>query len=194
VRVLNVGGNSKAIPIPACYNGWEHHLLDIDPIGQPDVLCDAVLLKTKGEYRGQYDSVFCSHNLEHYYLHNVPDVLEGFYNVTNDDGYIHVSVPHTLNVMRYIVAYNKELSDPLYNLGDGTAISGHDVMFGWGKQIAASGVDFFAHKCAFTPISLTRLIIEAGFPFVYIQEEGLNMGAVAFKKKPSKKRLENVSR
>jgi hypothetical protein len=40
-KVLNVGGNSKAIPLPPQYAGFEHLLLDIDPKGQPDVLCDA---------------------------------------------------------------------------------------------------------------------------------------------------------
>ena len=29
-RVLNVGGHSKAIALPAHYEGWEHHLLDIE--------------------------------------------------------------------------------------------------------------------------------------------------------------------
>ena len=29
--VLNVGGNSKLIPIPPHFGGWRHDLLDIDP-------------------------------------------------------------------------------------------------------------------------------------------------------------------
>jgi hypothetical protein len=33
MRVLNVGGNSKLIPIPSHYAGWEHLLPDIDPRG-----------------------------------------------------------------------------------------------------------------------------------------------------------------
>jgi hypothetical protein len=40
-KVLNVGGNTKLIPIPKHYDGWDHLLLDIDPTGKPDVLCDA---------------------------------------------------------------------------------------------------------------------------------------------------------
>jgi hypothetical protein len=40
-RVLNVGGNTKDIPLPENYRGWENVLLDIDPRGKPDVLCDA---------------------------------------------------------------------------------------------------------------------------------------------------------
>ena len=29
-KVLNVGGNDKAIKIPSCYAHWTHHLLDIE--------------------------------------------------------------------------------------------------------------------------------------------------------------------
>lgn len=41
MRVLNVGGGSKAIPIPARYTGWEHVLLDIEPLPDVDVVMDA---------------------------------------------------------------------------------------------------------------------------------------------------------
>jgi hypothetical protein len=40
-KVLNVGGNSKEIALPPQYNGWQHVLLDIDPRGNPDIVCDA---------------------------------------------------------------------------------------------------------------------------------------------------------
>ena len=63
-RVLNVGGGSKDIPLPPHYAGWEHVLMDIDPKGQPDLVCDARELPALPA--GQYDAIFCSHNLEHY--------------------------------------------------------------------------------------------------------------------------------
>ena len=37
-KVLNVGGNSKAIALPPIFDGYEHLLLDIDPTGKPDLL------------------------------------------------------------------------------------------------------------------------------------------------------------
>jgi hypothetical protein len=40
--VLNVGGASKAIPIPDRYAGWEHLLLDIDRRRRPDIVCDVI--------------------------------------------------------------------------------------------------------------------------------------------------------
>ena len=45
-RVLNVGGNNKSIALPPQYAEFEHLLLDIDPRGSPDVLCDARELRT----------------------------------------------------------------------------------------------------------------------------------------------------
>lgn len=44
--VLNVGGGSKLIPIPGYFDGWQHDLLDIDPRGAPDLVCDARELET----------------------------------------------------------------------------------------------------------------------------------------------------
>src|SRR6266567_113293 len=67
-RVLNVGGNNKKIQIPACFAGWEHVLLDIDPKGSPDIVCDARRMLTLPP--SQFDAVYCSHNLEHYYKHD----------------------------------------------------------------------------------------------------------------------------
>ncbi len=67
--VLNVGGNNKNILLPQIYAGWEHILLDIDPAGKPDLALDARLLGTIAP--AQFDAIFCSHNLEHYYRHEV---------------------------------------------------------------------------------------------------------------------------
>lgn len=62
-KVLNVGGNSKTIPLALQYAEFEHLLLDIDPKGAPDIVCDARQLTTLDA--SQFDAVYCSHNLEH---------------------------------------------------------------------------------------------------------------------------------
>jgi hypothetical protein len=193
MKVLNVGGNSKDIPIPACYNGWEHHLLDIDPIGKPDICCDAVLLKDHKEYKDQYDSVYCSHNLEHFYRHKVPDVLAGFQMVLNKDGFCYIIVPHIMNLFRKLVAYNMELTDTIYE-ASGVPIMAHDMIYGWGRHIEKSGVDFFSHKCAFTPKMLYDDLIKAGFPYVYIIENGIELRGVAFKESPEEGRIHQILR
>jgi len=146
-KVLNVGGNSKAIPLPPQYAGFEHLLLDIDPTGNPDVLCDArELTKLDAE---QFDMVYCSHNLEHYYRHDVPRVLNGFFNVLKTGGAVHIIVPDLLEVMKKVVQNNMDIDDVLYQSGMGP-IMVSDVIYGYSKQIEASGVEFFAHKTGFT--------------------------------------------
>ena len=90
-RVLNVGGASKDIPIPAHYTGWNHLLLDIDARRNPDVLCDARELELLEA--NQFDAIYCSHNLEHYYKHDGARVLRGFLHVLKADGFAEVAVP-----------------------------------------------------------------------------------------------------
>ena len=60
-RVLNVGGNSREIPLPPIYAGWEQILLDIDPAGRPDIVGDARNLESLPA--ASCDAVYCSHNL-----------------------------------------------------------------------------------------------------------------------------------
>ncbi len=89
-KVLNVGGGPTR-DLPIFYKGWTQVLLDIDPQVKPDVVCDA---KQMGKLpRGAYDAVYCSHNLEHFYRHEVPNVLAGFQHVLKADGFAHIMVP-----------------------------------------------------------------------------------------------------
>src|SRR4051812_19058162 len=95
---LNVGGGNKNIPLPAYYEGWEHVLLDIDPKGKPDVVCDARQLSQLPT--SQYDAIYCSHNLEHYYHHDVAKVLAGFLHVMKDNAFAHIRVPDMGELMK----------------------------------------------------------------------------------------------
>ncbi|MDD1610281.1 MAG: methyltransferase domain-containing protein [Methylococcaceae bacterium] len=126
-KVLNVGGNSKLIPLPPEYEGWDHVLLDIDPKVYPDVLCDARELM--GLAGAQYDSVYCSHNLEHYYHHDVKKVLAGFSHVLKADGFVFIRVPDMNLVMRTVVEKNLDIEDTLYQCPSGPIIV-RDVIYG----------------------------------------------------------------
>ena len=181
-KVLNVGGNSKAIPLPPQYEGWDHVLLDIDPKGNPDVLCDARELITLPE--SVYDSVYCSHNLEHYYHHDVKKVLAGFIHVLKADGFVYICVPDMNKVMRIVVEKNLDIDDELYQCSAGSILV-RDVMYGWGIQIESSGCDFFAHKTGFTERSLINVLDGAGFPWIFTSTGNLEVTAFAFKDEPS---------
>lgn len=180
-KVLNVGGNSKAIALPPQYAGFEHLLLDIDPKGSPDIVCDARLLGSLPP--AQFDAVYCSHNLEHYYRHEVPKVLGGFLHVLKANGFAQVRVPDLHEVMRVAIERGLDIDDVLYQSPAGP-IMVLDVLYGYSVEIEQSGQDFYAHKTGFTKKSLLAALLKAGFSKVYIRAGNLEIDALAFKGKP----------
>lgn len=181
-RVLNVGGNSKDVPLPPQYNGWEHVLLDIDPRGNPDVVCDARELgKLPG---GAYDSIHCSHNLEHYHRHDVKRVLAGFHHLLKPDGFVYLRVPDMSELMRTVVEKNLDIDDVLYQSPAGP-IMVRDVIYGYGREIEESGNDYYAHKTGFTRKSLEGVLQAGGFPVVFAGTGNLEVTAVALKSMPT---------
>lgn len=182
-RVLNVGGNSKNIAIPSIYDEWENVLLDIDPACNPDVLCDARELGTLIE--GTYDSVYCSHNLEHYHHHDVARVLAGFCHVLKDDGFVYILVPDIAWLMREVAEKDLDIGDLLYQSTAGP-ITVRDVVYGYGEEIARSGNDFFAHKTGFSKSTLTAALHAAGIHWVFADCSNTDITAVGFKQAPTR--------
>ena len=111
-RLLNVGGGSKSIQLPPEYAGFEHVLLDIDPAGKPDIVLDGRELTQLEASR--FDAIYCSHNLEHYFRHDVPRVLGGFFHVLKPGGFAQIRVPDLLELMRKVLQGNIDLEDTLY--------------------------------------------------------------------------------
>jgi hypothetical protein len=179
-RVLNVGGNDRRIPIPAHYAGWEHVLLDIDASVHPDIVCDARLLTSLPG--AQFDAAYCSHNLEHYYPHDGRNVLQGFLHVLKNDGFAEIHVPDLKAVMQKVIDANLDIEEVLYQSAAGP-IPVRDVIYGYAKQIEASGRDYFAHKTGFTPRSLYGLLKRAGFAEIFVSAaaEVFEVRAFAFK-------------
>ena len=181
-RVLNVGGNSKSTRMPGHFDGWQQLYLDIDSRWKPDVLCDARLLSSQPAQ--QFDAIFCSHNLEHYYAHDVRKVLNGFLHVLNGTGFAEVVVPDIRATMTTMLENGLDIEDPLYQSPAGP-VSAHDVIYGFGPEIEKSGQDFMAHKTGFTQKSLLATLTRAGFPYVFSQLCALEVRAVAFKVAPT---------
>ncbi|MEO7477706.1 MAG: class I SAM-dependent methyltransferase [Lysobacteraceae bacterium] len=180
-KVLNVGGDNKTIPLPPHFDGFEHVLLDIDPSGNPDVVCDARELMTLEA--GQFDAIYCSHNLEHYYRHDVPKVLAGFLHVLKNTGFAHIRVPDIESVMRSVIDRGLDIDDALYSSPAGP-IKVLDVLYGYGVEIEASGQDFYAHKTGFTQKSLAQALQRAGFSRSYSMTGNFEVSALAFKNPP----------
>jgi SAM-dependent methyltransferase len=179
--VLNVGGSSRAIALPAQYSQFKQLLLDIDPRGAPDILCDARDLTTHDA--GSIDAVYCSHNLEHYYRHDVPRVLAGFLHVLREGGFAQIRVPDIEAVMRITIERGLDIEDVLYQSPAGP-IKVLDVLYGYGVEIERSGQDFFAHKTGFTRKSLLKALHQAGFAKLYCVTKNLEINVLAFKGAP----------
>lgn len=177
-NVLNVGGGSKNTPIPAIYDTWKQVLLDIDPKGKPDVVCDARELTSLET--SAYDAIYCSHNLEHYHHHDVIKVLQGFRHVVKDDGFVHIRVPNMQELMQVVVAKKLDIDDVLYQSALGPILV-RDVIYGYGVEIEKSGKDYYAHKTGFTPASLQKILHQCGFQNVFIGTGDLEIIALAFK-------------
>jgi SAM-dependent methyltransferase len=181
LRLLNVGGNTKAIPLPPRYAEFEHVLLDIDPTGGADIVCDARDLSALEPK--QFDAVYCSHNLEHYYRHDVPCVLAGFLHVLKDGAFAHIRVPDVQEVMKITTERGLDIDDVLYQSPAGP-IMVLDVIYGYSVEIERSGQDFFAHKTGFTQKSLRQALSKAGFSTVDVGTGNLEINAIAFKGTP----------
>ncbi len=180
--VLNVGGNDKSIALPAHFNGWEHLLLDIDPTTDADIICDARNLADHDA--DQFDAIYCSHNLEHYYRHDVKRVLAGFLHVLKPEGFAHIRVPDIGLLMKRVVQDNLDIEDMVYRSPAGP-IHVFDVLYGWQKKIEMSGTDFFAHKIGFSERSLVRTLRASGFKWVYHRSKSLEAEAFAFENQPT---------
>ncbi len=180
-KVLNVGGGSKSIALPPQYAAFEHLLLDIDPKGQPDIVCDARQLS--GLPAAQFDAVYCSHNLEHYYRHDVPQVLAGILHVMKDGGFVQIRVPDLTELMRLTVSQGLDVDDVLYTSPAGPVMV-LDVLYGHSPTIERSGEEFFAHKTGFTQKSLSNAVARAGFSSMFCMTGNLEINLIAFKGKP----------
>lgn len=181
-KVLNVGGNNKSFELPSEYSGWEHVLLDIDPKGAPDIVCDARELS--GLPSASFDSVYCSHNLEHYYRHDVTKVLAGFLHVLALDGFVYIRVPDIGTLIKTVAEQDLDINDILYEAPAGP-VTVQDIVYGFNKQVEETGNDYFAHKTGFTQKSLISCLHTAGFSWVYTDFGYLEIRAIAFRKNPS---------
>jgi predicted SAM-dependent methyltransferase len=181
-QFLNVGGGNKGIPVPRHYLGWRHLMLDIDPSGQPDIVGDAREMTALEP--AQFDAVYCSHNLEHYFEHDVPKVLAGFLHVLKPEGFAEIRVPDIQAVMLSVAERGLDIEDGLYDAPAG-AIRVRDVLYGFADKIARSGEDYFAHKTGFSPKSLTRALEAAGFAKVEpLRPRVFEIAVAAFRSEP----------
>jgi len=188
-KLLNVGGKNRDIPTSSHFSNWEQIILDLDPSANPDVLCDARNMQTLES--GIYDAVHCSHMLEHFHLHEIAKILDGFAHVLKSTGYVEVWVSDILAVMRHVTENNLDLHDTLYNAPTG-AVDVIDVLYGWQKHISLSRNEFYSHKAAFSPKTLSDLLNKHGFRYQLplVRNLHFDIGIAAFKQFPTDEQKE----
>ena len=180
-RVLNVGGQSHGIPLPAPYATFEQVLLDLDPTVGADIVLDVRELTSLAPQ--QFDAVYCSHNLEHVRQHEVPVVLAGFRHVLKPGGLAHIIVPDLQELMLACVQQGIDLDGLLYESPMGP-ITPLDVLYGHGGLIAQSGQDFYAHRTGFSRRTLANVVEASGLGPMFCQQGNLELNMITFNGDP----------
>lgn len=179
--VLNVGGQSRGIQLPAPYSTFEQVLLDLDPAVGADIVLDVRELTSLESH--QFDAVYCSHNLEHVRQHEVPIVLAGFRHVLKPGGLAHIIVPDLQELMLACVQQGIDLDGLLYESPMGP-ITPLDVLFGHGGMIAQSGQDYYAHRTGFSSRTLANVVEASGLGPMFCQQGNLELNLITFNGDP----------
>ena len=82
----------------------------------------------------EYDAVYCSHNLEHYYGTTCPKSCPDFSMFSKTFGFAHIRVPDLGEVMSTVVQRGLDIDDFLYQSPSGP-ITVRDVLFGYGVEL-----------------------------------------------------------
>jgi predicted SAM-dependent methyltransferase len=180
-KVLNVGCSHPGIALPEVFAGWEQIRLDIDPAMQPDILGDArEMIKQDGE---QVEAVYCSHNLEHYYPHEVAVVLRGMRHLLKPGGFCVIAVPDLVFAARAVVEQGP--AAVLYESPAGP-ITALDMIYGYAAMVAAGNGAHYAHKTGFSRDSLAEALRAAGFGRVEMKPgDQFTLVAVGYRDEPS---------
>ena len=176
--LLDVGCGPAGVLIPSHYQGWTRVRLDIDPACKPDIVLDARSLHTLPART--YDAVLCGDNIEHFFRHDGMLVAKGILHVLKADGVAEFVTPDLEGVMRAMIDRKLDLDDVLYQSPVGP-IEVHDVLYGYQREIRASGHDFYAHRTGFTRKSMLNFLKAAGFGQICVGNRGeFTLVALAF--------------
>lgn len=154
---------------------WEEVRLDVNAEVAPDIIGD--IRSMPNVESGSMDAVWCCHNIEHIYAHEVPLAFAEFLRVLKEKGLLVMQLPDLQRTAEHIAA--DKLEEPLY-LSPGGPISPLVIVYGHTGSIAA-GNHFMAHKTGFTARSMGMKLLEAGFCNVNVIRDGFDLHVVAQK-------------
>jgi SAM-dependent methyltransferase len=177
--ILHVGSGAGRLPAGMFQPPYREIRVDIDPAVVPDVVASITSMPTVQSL--SIDIVYANHVLEHVHAHEVPLALAEFLRVLKPGGRACISVPNLEELFIQLTADGRPvgLEDTLY-IAPAGPICGLDVLYGWGKAIAAGHVGM-QHKTGFTAATLVRKLERAGFIKVETESVDLNLHAQAWK-------------
>jgi SAM-dependent methyltransferase len=146
--------------------GWRELRLDIDPLMRPDIVGSMVDMGDVVPSEA-VDALWSSHNIEHVFAHEVPQVFAEFLRVLRPGGFALVTTPDLQRAAERIAS--GRLEDPLYE-ADAGSITPLDMVYGHGREISR-GFHFMAHRTGYTARTLERKLRDAGFADVRVRRE-----------------------
>lgn len=154
-HVLHVGCGTMRLP--DWLHGEPETRLDVDVTCKPDIVANMLDMGNIGGF----DILYCSHALEHLYPHQVPVALAEFRRVLKPGGLCMVIVPD--------LEYVRPTEEVLYESMAGP-ITGLDMIYGFRKELETK--PYMAHHTGFVPETLNRVLMQAGFRDVRVQNSG----------------------
>lgn len=158
--VLHVGCGRKTIQtMGKGFNDgtWEEVRFDINERVRPDIIGTIVNMEAVPE--DSMDAIWSSHNIEHVYYHEVPNVLSEFRRILKDDGFCVITCPDVESVCARIASGS--LTKTLYQSPAGP-ITALDILYGHAASVARGEV-YMAHKTGFDLQLLGARLKQAGF-------------------------------
>ncbi len=171
IKILNIGCGYAKVTLPDV----QEIRLDADPGVDPDIVLD--IRKLKDLPKNSYDGVWCSHVLEHFYEHELPDVLAGIRHVLKKKGILFTMVPDLHDLFLQVMAKNISLDDTLYMSGMGP-VRPRDILYGLQAEVE-TGNTFYSHKTGFDTKTLRNCLSAAGFQKILTEECSLQINAIA---------------
>jgi SAM-dependent methyltransferase len=158
--VLNVGcGSSSDGRLHSHFRAaeWREIRLDIDPAVQPDIVSSIINMPAVAG--DSIDAIWSSHNLEHLHHHEVLLALAEFIRILRPRGLLLLTLPDLQQVAELVAADKLDEAAYVSRSGPITAL---DMIFGHSPSLAR-GNHFMAHKTGFTPTTLLKSLVQAGF-------------------------------
>jgi predicted SAM-dependent methyltransferase len=164
-KVLYLGsGGDTTNPAPHLFPDYEVVRLDVDENAKPDILLD--MTKLTDLPAESFEGVASSHSLEHVSAHEVPVVLAGIKHVLRRSGQVSIRVPDVKKAAKILVECDWDMV--VYHSPAGP-IRPLDMLYGYAPMIAA-GMPWMCHKTGFTATLLRKLLEDAGFIRVQVDE------------------------